>query len=478
MMALLFRREVFVEYAQPGVAGPAKSYDNWMGIYASSDTVESNRIGFVHSVSSPVTRNGVEGAMIAVTAELATNMLSIPTEILVTGTAWNPVRGGLAEFDFKIRSFDHTMRILGKTADGRLSLEFQTAGESFPLEFPMGGDLLLSGGMGTTTLNLPALEVGDEVVIDSFDPLTLTKGRAHVKCVGRETIEAAGEWFDTKVLTTSLSGVTSKFWVTDSEETIRIETPFGFTFLKISQEEAMRPLEGRDNTREILDMLAVRPEGKRPFRGAKTMKLRIFGLPPGVSPPSDNIQRKEPGGIYVISMGVAPDSTDALGILLDDPEEFLDGDPFVQAGHPRIVEQVRQIVGDGDEPWEVAMRLYDWVYESIEKTIVLSFPSALEVLTTRKGDCNEHTVLYTALSRTAGVPTRIAIGIVWSEELEGFYYHAWPEVFVDRWIGIDPTLGQPLADATHLKLLTGSVEAWPKLVPFLGQIRLEILEIQ
>jgi len=109
---------------------------------------------------------------------------------------------------------------------------------------------------------------------------------------------------------------------------------------------------------------------------------------------------------------------------------------------------------------------------------VLSVPSALEVLDTGKGDCNEHTVLFAALGRAAGVPTRIAIGIVWSEQLRSFYYHAWPEVYVGRWIWMDPTFGQPIADATHIKLLSGDIDKWTQLLPYLGQLSVEVLEIE
>ncbi len=109
---------------------------------------------------------------------------------------------------------------------------------------------------------------------------------------------------------------------------------------------------------------------------------------------------------------------------------------------------------------------------------MISIPSALEVLEQRRGDCNEHTVLFTALARAAGLPTRIAIGIVWSDELEGFYYHAWPEVHLGDWIWMDPTLGQPVADATHIKLLNGGIASWPSLLPYLGRLEVEVLDVE
>ena len=65
----------------------------------------------------------------------------------------------------------------------------------------------------------------------------------------------------------------------------------------------------------------------------------------------------------------------------------------------------------------------------LEKKPTVSLPSALEVLRTRVGDCNEHTALYVAMARAQGIPSRIAVGLV---HLRGaFYYHAWAEVYLE-----------------------------------------------
>jgi transglutaminase-like putative cysteine protease len=206
------------------------------------------------------------------------------------------------------------------------------------------------------------------------------------------------------------------------------------------------------------------------------MTFKVSGLPPGVEPPSDAIQEQLSEGTYRIT--VPADVSAVAAEPLDDPVQYLSGDALVQVGHPNIEAAVKDILNGDEDSWALAMHLYSWVYENIDKKIVLSFPSALEVLESREGDCNEHTVLYTALARTAKLPTRIAIGVVWSEALGGFYYHAWPEVYVGGWVPVDPTLGQPIADATHIKLLNGNIESWPRLVPYLGQLQVEITDIE
>src|SRR5690606_7168229 len=87
-------------------------------------------------------------------------------------------------------------------------------------------------------------------------------------------------------------------------------------------------------------------------------------------------------------------------------ERQLQAEPLIQSGNPRIVAQARRIVGNETDPARVARLLNDWVYDELDKTITLSVPSALQVLDAKRGDCNEHTVLYVALARALGLPTR------------------------------------------------------------------------
>ena len=83
-----------------------------------------------------------------------------------------------------------------------------------------------------------------------------------------------------------------------------------------------------------------------------------------------------------------------------------------------------------------AERLTRYVNALLEKKPTVSLPSAREVLRTKVGDCNEHTALYVAMARALGIPARIAVGLVYVHG--AFYYHAWPEVYLDEGGGPRP----------------------------------------
>lgn len=473
MTALLLQRTVLVPKAAPGSAdGVMRPVDSWMGIYGPS----GNRLGFVNTTGKKEVRHGALGYASSITSKVSVNLLKKPTEIVIAGDYWAAEGGDFSELNLRVRSMGHTMRVAGTLENGVANLNIETAGEQFPISFPVGRNVVMvADGTGAANLNLPALQVGEEVMVDSFDPLTLSRGRAVVKCIGEETIVIGEEEIETKVLTTKMSGFESKAWVTADEEVVQAETALGLTLRKIAREEALKPVN-EGNAQDLIRMMSVQPKGEKPFRGAERMVIRLSGVE-NAKPPVDDTQTLTAGGTYVITQSLAPgDPNDST--VLDPAGEFLTGDPLIQVDHPKIAAIAEEIVPFETDNWTKATRIYEWVFQEVDKVIVPSFPSALEVLDTRRGDCNEHTVLFTALARTLDVPTRIAIGIVWSDELNGFYYHAWPEVYAGRWIWLDPTLGQPIADATHIKLLSGDIDQWFQLVPYLGRLEVEVVDVQ
>jgi transglutaminase/protease-like cytokinesis protein 3 len=124
-------------------------------------------------------------------------------------------------------------------------------------------------------------------------------------------------------------------------------------------------------------------------------------------------------------------------------------------------------------PKGVAAQLTTSVYRMLEKSITFSVPNAVQVLQTLRGDCNEHTVLYVALARALGLPARTAVGLVYVNG--AFFYHAWPEVWLDEWVAVDPTFGQVPADASHIRFVIGGLAQQVEIVRLIGNLDIEVL---
>ena len=108
--------------------------------------------------------------------------------------------------------------------------------------------------------------------------------------------------------------------------------------------------------------------------------------------------------------------------------EYLTPTQFIQSRNPRIIDQARKIVSGTKSPLEIIRKVVEWTRDNLDKRPTMSVPSALDVLDSGVGDCNEHAVLATALLRASGVPARLVVGIMYHNRR--FYYHAWVEAFL------------------------------------------------
>ncbi|OGV97507.1 MAG: hypothetical protein A3I04_07560 [Nitrospinae bacterium RIFCSPLOWO2_02_FULL_39_110] len=165
--------------------------------------------------------------------------------------------------------------------------------------------------------------------------------------------------------------------------------------------------------------------------------------------------------------------------------KYLEDTPEIQSNNPDIKKIAKEIVGNESDPrlkhsgaslWSKALKINKWVYDYLEKKPVDTF-SAVDALKSKEGECQSHSNLFAAIARAAGIPTKIISGIVYSEDYKGFLYHAWVEVYVGKWIALDPTFGEEEVDAAHVKLVEGGWEEQLKLLHFIGRVGIEIIEI-
>jgi transglutaminase-like putative cysteine protease len=154
-------------------------------------------------------------------------------------------------------------------------------------------------------------------------------------------------------------------------------------------------------------------------------------------------------------------------------------EPFIESDDADILAEAEKAVAGATQPFVQAEKLTRYVNALIEKKPTIGLPSAREVLRTRVGDCNEHTALYVAMARAIGLPARIAVGLVFVRG--AFYYHAWPEVYVEaprgrgRWIAVDPTLNEFPADSTHLRLVRGGLDKQAVILPMIGKTKIDVV---
>jgi len=345
------------------------------------------------------------------------------------------------------------------------------------------------------------LKVGKRYAVRVFDPLLLAQRDVAVQVAAESTLVVADSagydstamaWvpvrFDTVHafrIEQDVKGMRTRAWVDAQGHIVRAETPAGFTMERSAFELAFVNFRQRDTARVV--------------RASRTSDpgdvIAATAIAAGVRLRPDTLSRLRVrlGGVDLAGFDLGSGRQQLRGDTLEVRRETaavlapryrlpardsalapsLAPEPLIQSDDPRIAAQARLIVGRERDPLRAARLLADWVHAHLERRVTVSVPSAVQVLEARRGDCNEHTVLYVALARAAGLPARAAAGLVY---LGGrFYYHAWPEVYLGDWVAVDPTLDQFPADAGHLRFTVGGLARQVELLRLVGRLKLEVL---
>ncbi len=371
-------------------------------------------------------------------------------------------------FTFGLVSGDYTTDVFGEVKNNQLQIRIKSQNSNSETSFPANKGVYLPGVIPLLA-SLRGFPQG-EFSLPTFDPFSLALNEIQVTIGLPEELKTAGGATPAHRMTIFVSGMTSTMWVDSTGHVLREEETGGMVMEATTKDLALDMPVAIPTGQDLLANLAVSCVGKiENPRNIKTLRLKIDGVDPGLFDLNDDFQKVISTNPLVIEIHTGKIDTSTL----TNTAPFLESDPFLQVTDPRIVSASEEIVGNENLPEKKAEKLGDWVFKTLKKDYTISLPSAVDVLSVKKGDCNEHTTLYTALARAAGVPTKMCIGLVYKDGV--FYYHAWPAVHLGGWTPLDPTFGQERADATHIKLLEGGFERQAELMRVVGKISITIL---
>jgi transglutaminase-like putative cysteine protease len=288
-----------------------------------------------------------------------------------------------------------------------------------------------------------------------------------------ETITIRGQQQACFRIRESFNGITVYAWLNQKGETVKEESPLGFVMLQEPREIA---LAGNNEGKkiDIISATGIAPDKPIPQKNIAYLRLRLkhvnldgFHLDGGRQKRTNDIVEITRENLDIVRSYHLPCADKRFG-------EYLKATLFIQSTDTNIVAMARQIIGTEQDARTAAQKICQWMQSAVEKIPTMSVPSAAEVLRSRRGDCNEHAVLFAALCRAAGIPARICAGIVYVNG--SFYYHAWNEVYLDGWVSIDTTLNQIPADVTHVKFVEGDLEQQILILKIVGKMAIDVLE--
>jgi len=433
----------------------------WREIY-----LKERKVGYTVSVIRPFK----EGYFIQEELFLKLNLMGLGRNLYSLTQTQVDEKFLLKSFQFMMTSGVVRFRMSGKVEGDVLVLSSgsQSAKRMKLAQTPMVGSSM------TYFFRSRKVKVGDIFHFPFFDPATVMQKELVIKVTGKETLTLHRVAYEAFRLETDLWGKPVTFWIDGKGETLKEEGFMGLTTVKSSGARAPQNIEGGT---DLYEMTAVVPD--RPLKDSARLsylKMKVEGVDSTDPVLNRGRQRLREGVLEIEKEKIPAHPSYTLGQheFASEWKGFLEPEFNIESRDQEILEAAQRIAGDDRNAVSVARKVFKWVYRNVEKKPVLSIPSALEVLRTRTGDCNEHATLLTALLRAAGIPARLSIGLVYTRDK--FYYHAWTEAYLGEWISMDATLDQMPADASHIKLLEGNLDKQVQIAGLIGELKVQILD--
>jgi transglutaminase-like putative cysteine protease len=457
----------------------------WRGVY-----YRGEKIGF--TVSQTV--KTADGFDLEESGRLQMSLLGATTAATIRTTGHVDASFALRAFEFSLDPGTGPIEVRGRIDGRHLSLDVKTASGTRTEERDLAEPPALSLNI-SRRLAHGGLVPGATHQWTIFDPATLRNAPVTLGVGKRELVRGSGATpIPAFRVEMEFGGLRTTSWVTDTGEVVREESPLGLITVRESAEQARAmAVSGRMRV-DLLAASAVIPQMRTRIaepRDVRRMRLRLEGV---------DLSQPDIEGVTQHVDGTILELRDPQELKAEraDPNaaQYLAPEPFIESDAPEIVAEARTAIRGVTGSRERAERLTRYVNALLDKKPTISLPSAREVLRTKVGDCNEHTALYVAMARALDIPARIAVGLVYIHG--AFYYHAWPEVYVEEgsgqgtegsglgarnagarglWLPVDPTLNQFPADATHLRLARGGLDKQAMILPLIGHLKMTVLDV-
>jgi len=473
-------------YSPAGDGGEALGEERWQGIYQGRQ-----KIGWAFSRI----RRTAEGFDLWAKSRIKIKLLDQAQEISL-------ILQGKLDPDYAIREIEFQglfaateIKARGIREGDLLKLEIDMAGEKRNHEIKLDKAPTLEMHWALRE-RMKTAKVGDEFILSIFEPMTSKSIDVLVKVAGEEEVELDGEPVDCFKTEVTMLNQSQWSWFRKSDgELIKEYHPAtGFTTILEDKETALE-VDWKDiGGVDLIGALMV--ASSKPIRDPRGVTHFKAGL---VGAPLDGLDTEAPGRqtlsgdtVTIDIESALPAEGYALPIGKSLPEtaaefsKWLKPSLYIESDHKKIGAASDEAVAGAADAMAAVDNLLDWVSREMTPSMTRSFPSALEVLDKKRGACTEHAVLFVALARAAGIPARPVSGVVYSNEmmLEGFYYHAWAEVYlagpegVGAWVAVDPTFHQVPADATHVRLIEGGRDQMRRIGAVMGKLRVEVEEVR
>jgi len=455
--------------------------------------MEGKKVGYA------IQRREVEGEKVTTSVDLKITLsrTGIPVSVQTQAITFETIDGKPLGFELE-QAMGMMASKTTATIDEQGKVKVKTGQQEVEFEWPDGA--VMSEGMRLLHLDRGLTE-GTTYNVKVFDPSMMQVVDVEVKVGSKQNVDLLGRVVSLIEVksTISLAQIGPMVSTEYYDDELRLQKSvmpiMGMTIEQIacSKEFAL----GEIDILEVVDkMFMASPE---PLGDVGSVRSITYHLSPmqeaaDLKIPSGDNQRVQrlsngkliltvepvvaPKGVSFPYKGSAPEALEAL-----EPSRYVESDQKV------IIDLARRAVGRSDDAAEAIGKIEAFVADYVEdKNLSVGYASAVEVASSRQGDCTEHAVLTAALCRAVGIPAQVVTGLAyveqWSTVVNGFGGHAWAQAYIGgKWIGLDAAFrgtGRGGYDAGHITLAAGSgnPEDFLNLLNTMGQFKIDRVEVK
>jgi hypothetical protein len=215
-----------------------------------------------------------------------------------------------------------------------------------------------------------------------------------------------------------------------------------------------------------------------PARRVQTLKLELTNLGDFKVPASHRQVLKQEKERSILEVKRDFRLAKAESLTKEQIKRFTRTTPRLQCEEKQVADLAKKLAGAEKDTLKKARLIKDWVFKELKKSYQDNAETALEVLDRKAGDCTEHSLIFVALARAAGIPAREVGGLAFilgSKPMFG--WHAWTEIHDGhQWVSIDPTWNEVYVDGTHIKLSEGPRDlGWANVA---GKLKIKVLAVK
>lgn len=467
---------------------PARAQEAWDAVF-----LKGNKIGHVHTFIEKVSEKGRELYRVRQDQVYTFRRLEdTVTMKMMYGTIETP-EGEVLRLDTRTLTSENEIRVHGDAIKGHMNLIMEGTGQRQEVTIPWGKEIRGPYAAEQSMARKP-MEEGETRAIKMYIPdlnrvvdFTFKAGAISEVALG----DGSRRPLRKVVQTAALDGkpqpvLDAALWADSGGQVLKLESDMmgGIVMYRTTQEGAIAPVpRGSAKFDEIRStMIAINKIIPDP-RQTRYVQYRLTlkdGDPAQIFP-ADGRQAIQPGpdknSLVMNVIAAGPDDGTAGPFYVD--AAYLRPNGIITSEDDQVKKLAKRVAGTAKSPWEKAVQIEHWVFANIrDKNFAIAFAPAAEVARNLSGDCSEHAVLAAAMTRAAGIPSRVAVGLLYvdntKQQLKGFGYHVWHEVYVNqRWVALDSSWDQSSVDATHIKLTDTSLEGVAPFEAFLPIARIQ-----